>query len=230
MKDLHASFSEFDTTHIQTHLQAKLPQNINLFFDKIANCQRPLFADELLLTADASGSRKREFVAGRNALKFAAGKYHESAISIGRRPTGEPVLPSHLVGSISHKSPFVIAIAAKREHFASIGIDLDTIDEWNYNAVLAFTSENKLRRYENLGLSHDELYSLLFSIKESVFKALYPLFQLASPSISKIHPNISKCNKTEFSFSFAWKDKCVNGKGFIAAPWIVSVAWYHNNV
>ncbi|WP_338848521.1 4'-phosphopantetheinyl transferase superfamily protein [Massilia sp. W12] len=125
----------------------------------------------------AAPKRQIEFAAGRwcarQALRQLA--YHGAAeIGIGEHRC--PQWPDAFIGSISHSQGWALAVVGHRARFEAIGIDLEAIlPEASAHSVsrhLAIASELAVGRLH--GLPYAIWVSLLFSAKESLFKALYP--------------------------------------------------------
>lgn len=114
--------------------------------------------------ADAlSPVRRREFAAGRAALRAALG--FDAAILPDDR--GAPVLPAGYVGSISHKGELAAGLVA-RDDGARIGVDLE----------VAAPSRQAIERRiltprEQAAISGRQI-TLAFAIKEAIYKAIDP--------------------------------------------------------
>jgi 4'-phosphopantetheinyl transferase EntD len=133
-----------------------------------------LLADEAVFVRNAVPSRRREFTAGRNALRHALDQLGlpTRAILVGRMR--EPVLADGVTASITHTADYCAAAAMKQGATMSIGIDAET------NTPM----ESELRRLivspeEDACLSsalHDlgcDGAKLAFSVKEAFFKAFF---------------------------------------------------------
>lgn len=130
-----------------------------------------------LLHPNASQKRIREFSAGRLAARNALEKLGLSAapaIRLGKR--GEPVWPENYVGSISHSERLAVAVAASKTDFRGVGIDLQSLRR----AVNEEIARRICHPQEILWCRADALdfqtrLMTIFSAKETLFKALYPL-------------------------------------------------------
>lgn len=114
--------------------------------------------------ASLGETRRREFAAGRTALRRAFGQ----DVAILPDDRGAPQLPAGWVGSISHKGARAAAIVAPADA-GYIGIDLE----------LATQSRLPIERriltpYEQENVSGREV-TLYFAIKEAVYKAIDPI-------------------------------------------------------
>lgn len=142
---------------------------------------RPEAVDELLLpeeqvlVARASPKRRREFAAGRHCARVALASLGHDPVPVGMGPKREPLWPSGVVGSITHCATYAAAAVARAERVASVGIDVE-VDEPLPNGVLervALPAERAfVARHLGDGVPWDRL---LFSAKEAVYKAWFPL-------------------------------------------------------
>ena len=117
------------------------------------------------------------FAAGREcAARAAAQLGAQPPIDVPRGAAGEPVWPDGLTGSITHKDWFFSAAVARQSEALAIGIDAERIIDADRAAVIA--RRVALPQEGFVGgqtLAPGLRVSLLFSIKEAVFKCLYPL-------------------------------------------------------
>lgn len=125
----------------------------------------PLVGDEREVAARRSPTRRREFVAGRTALRAALGL--EVAIVSDER--GAPVLPSGWVGSISHKGARAAALAAPAGS-GHVGLDLEIAAE-----PRGAIERRVLTAREQAQLTSRREITLRFALKEAVYKAVDPI-------------------------------------------------------
>lgn len=127
---------------------------------------------------EAATKRQAEYLAGRicahEALRHATGTPAVPAIGEDRAPCW----PADATGSITHGAGFAAAIAARREHWLGLGLDVEkrlTVARAD-RLVEQILTPRELQGYRSLNDEHRALLlTLTFSIKESLFKALYPL-------------------------------------------------------
>ena len=90
-----------------------------------------------------------------------------------------PIWPLGHVGCISHSRNLAAAVVASRNDYRSIGIDLEyhlRDDECTTELIRSIQEPVEEERLTSLhALTRGEALTLIFSVKESVFKALYPL-------------------------------------------------------
>ena len=122
--------------------------------------------------------RQAEYLAGRLCARsiLAEHGYHQFDVATGKHR--EPIWPQGIVGSITHHGKLAAAICYPDCNILGIGIDLaDVVDAGAGDALLQLVvsaSELALLRssVDELGLHH--LLTLVFSVKESFFKAAFP--------------------------------------------------------
>lgn len=128
---------------------------------------------------NATAKRRAEFLAGRvcaqQALLRLAGKPHMPRQGADRMP----IWPRGCVGSISHSNGLAAAVVARQTDYRSLGMDLESsLDEGDCtdDLIYAIQTRSERERLASLhALTQGEALTLAFSIKESVFKVLYPL-------------------------------------------------------
>ncbi|MFG2057207.1 4'-phosphopantetheinyl transferase [Micromonospora sp. NPDC048930] len=129
------------------------------------------------LVAKAVETRRREFVTARRCAREALDKLGHPPGPIRSGPRREPVWPAGVVGSITHCAGYRAAAVARVTDLAGLGIDAephDALPEGVRETVTVAGEPDLLRR---LGRGHPTVHwdRLLFSAKESVYKAWYPL-------------------------------------------------------
>jgi enterobactin synthetase component D len=122
--------------------------------------------------------RQAEFLAGRlcalEALRGLTGKPFVPPVGEDRAPQW----PQGIVGSITHSAGGAGVGAGHREHWAGLGLDIERVMTPERADRLAneILTPSELESYALLSLSERaELVTRAFSLKESLFKALYPL-------------------------------------------------------
>ncbi|MGX5014020.1 enterobactin synthase subunit EntD [Enterobacter asburiae] len=124
--------------------------------------------------ADAGRKRKADHLAGRIAAAHALNDRTIPAIG----PSGEPLWPEGVSGSITHSGTQAMAVVV-RDRLALIGIDCETILPENEAREI---KDGVIDAREERVLSHSGYpfalaLTLAFSAKESLFKALFPQVQ-----------------------------------------------------
>jgi 4'-phosphopantetheinyl transferase EntD len=133
-----------------------------------------LFPEEASQLAKAVDGRVREFATGRSCARLALEKLGLPASPILRGPKREPIWPPGIVGSITHCDGYRAAAVARQSQVLALGIDAE-IDEALPDGVLkllAVAEERAFLARAPAGIHWDRL---LFSAKESLYKAWFPL-------------------------------------------------------
>ncbi|SNR86669.1 4'-phosphopantetheinyl transferase family protein [Pseudomonas segetis] len=122
--------------------------------------------------------RQTEYLAGRlcarEALRQVTGVARVPAVGEDRAP----VWPLNVCGSISHGNGLAAAIVAERNHWRGLGLDIEQPLETQRAARLAseILTPREMHRIAKTSAEEQAWWvSLSFSLKESLFKALYPL-------------------------------------------------------
>ena len=124
--------------------------------------------------------RRAEFLAGRvcarAALQQLEGLNFTPAIGEDRAP----VWPAHIAGSITHSTGRAAAIVANKRHWRGLGMDLENLLNAERADRLAGEILNPAELQRMAAGPRDHLallVTLTFSVKESLFKALYPIVE-----------------------------------------------------
>ena len=134
-----------------------------------------LFPEEELVLGGAVEKRRREFVTGRACAREALAGLGFPAAPIGSGAKGEPLWPPGVVGSITHCEGYRAAAVARSNSVLMLGIDAERnapLGEGVWEDV-AHGRERELRDGDSDDGHH--LDAVLFSAKEAIFKAIYPL-------------------------------------------------------
>lgn len=133
-----------------------------------------------LPTTIKSAAKKRiiEFFYGRFCAKMAAKHLiPDINISVGINTDRSPQWPSEIVGSISHSQQIALSACGLSTNIAGIGIDIEhLINKAAAKDVFELIAEpNELQIKTMQQWPFEERLTLIFSAKESLYKALYPL-------------------------------------------------------
>ncbi len=133
-----------------------------------------LLPEEAALLGRSCDERRREFSAGRHCARQALGALGIAPTPILRGPKREPLWPAGIVGSITHCRGYRAAAAAHAADLVTIGIDAEphaALPAGVAGYVLGEAERAWLKRAPP-GIHWDRL---IFSAKESVYKAWFPL-------------------------------------------------------
>lgn len=175
-------------------LERILPPRVAVVASREDILDEPLFAAEERALGQAVEKRRREFATARACARAALRELGEPPRAIPAGPRGAPIWPAGIVGSITHCDGYRACAVARDADVATLGVDaepdaplpaglLDDIALPEERAQLAALAR------EEPGVSWDRL---LFSAKESVYKAWFPLagrwlgFEDATVSIDRL--------------------------------------------
>jgi enterobactin synthetase component D len=122
--------------------------------------------------------RRAEYLAGRHAAAQALRSLCLPE-TVGRGVDGLPLWPVGATGSIAHGAGVACALAARRDGYRSLGVDVERVLGQAECVALAPAIARKdellLLRGALCHARSGQRLSVLFSCKESLFKCLYPL-------------------------------------------------------
>lgn len=123
--------------------------------------------------------RKSSFQAGRELASLAISSILDTkyVYSVGMNKDRSPNWPDGIVGSISHSQNHVIVSVADGSQFLSLGVDVEMkmTDRISQMCTSTIFVEGEQNLYKNSWLGFEEFVTLVFSAKESIFKAIYPI-------------------------------------------------------
>ena len=126
-----------------------------------------------MLNSIKDEARRLESILGRQCIRKALSKFKEyKSYPILKGSTGEPLFPNGILGSIAHTESIAIGAITNDKNIKSIGIDIQNIKEFNASKRMIESNEDNLSRCSLLEI---------LSIKESVYKAIYSLYNITVP-------------------------------------------------
>jgi 4'-phosphopantetheinyl transferase EntD len=141
----------------------------------LAGLAATLHPEELELAASWAPPRRRTWIAGRAALRMALVRAGLEAPAIGSDDRGAPVLPAGASGSVSHKERVAVALVARAEPDARIGVDIELDAPLRIDIARKVLREDELHELAELAdAERTAEVRLRFSAKEAVYKALDP--------------------------------------------------------
>ena len=155
------------------------------YHDELFNQLDIIFPNSL---ESAVSKRRAEYLAGRILAREILHDfkiYHFSVLSTRRCP----IWPKNIVGSISHKSSVAICVGAKNNTYSGVGVDIENIiNEASLASIKNRVLDvNEQDLFDNSAMHASVAVTIGFSVKESLFKALYPSVQkILDFSIAKI--------------------------------------------
>jgi 4'-phosphopantetheinyl transferase EntD len=131
--------------------------------------------EENVLSASVVPKRRADFTAGRVAARRAlalAGLTRPPALMVG--PRGQPLWPAGWVGSIAHTLDVAVAVVARSTEVEAVGVDVEAREAPGPEVARHIATAQELD-WLQLGLpGWRTRLGLLFSAKESLYKALFP--------------------------------------------------------
>lgn len=123
----------------------------------------------------ASNKRKAEYFGGR----YCCAQIFQLCgvdLQVAKAPHGAPIWPSHYDGSISHSHNRAVAIMGIDRAAQTMGVDIEYYNAKNTALIVAkvLNEDEKIFLAQCNFLEFDLLCAIVFSAKESLFKALYP--------------------------------------------------------
>jgi len=136
-----------------------------------------LFPLEAAIVERASDKRRREFTAGRECARIALGKLGVAPVPILIGERGAPQWPPGIVGSITHCAGYRAAAVARASDVAAIGMDAEPGHPLPRGVLDVISLPAERARLAALARERPAVCwdRLLFSAKESVYKAWFPL-------------------------------------------------------
>lgn len=147
-----------------------------------AECRKPvttdqLFAEERMQIAHAVHKRQLEYSTVRWCARQALKRMHHAPVAVLNNHQHAPCWPAGLVGSMTHCDNYYAAALAWQTDYKAIGIDAEPHKPLPVGVLRRVSSEIEQGMLAQLIKNNPHIYwdTLLFSIKESIFKAWFPL-------------------------------------------------------
>jgi 4'-phosphopantetheinyl transferase EntD len=136
-----------------------------------------LFPDEEAVIAKAVDKRRREFTTARACARAALAKLGLPPVPIVPGLRGVPQWPAGVVGSITHCAGYRASAVARHGDVITIGVDAEPHDTLPDGVLEAVASDGEQDRLAALAAAEPGVCwdRMLFSAKESVYKAWFPL-------------------------------------------------------
>lgn len=124
--------------------------------------------------------RQAEFMAGRLCARAALLQLDGTRATPSIGEDRAPLWPAHVSGSITHSNGRAAALVGLKRDWQGLGIDLENLLSAERAQRLAkeiLTPDELQRMADGAAEQIAHLVTLTFSVKESLFKALYPIVQ-----------------------------------------------------
>jgi 4'-phosphopantetheinyl transferase EntD len=135
------------------------------------------FPGEEDLIANAVEGRRREFITARRCARAALRAFGHADAPIRPGPKREPCWPAGMTGSITHCSGYRAAAVARTSDIDLLGIDAEPNGPLPEGVAESITVAGETAMLDRLARTHPGTHwgRLLFSAKESVYKAWFPV-------------------------------------------------------
>lgn len=136
-----------------------------------------LYPEEAAFVARAVAKRRREFAAVRACARRAMEKLGVPPQPVLPGDRGAPQWPAGLTGSMTHCDGYCAAALVRVADLASLGIDAEPHGPLPEGVLESVSLPGERTRLRQLAEAHPAVHwdRLLFSAKESVYKAWFPL-------------------------------------------------------
>ncbi|GAA1394532.1 4'-phosphopantetheinyl transferase superfamily protein [Catellatospora coxensis] len=137
----------------------------------------PLFPEEEQLVARAVDKRRAEFATARRCAREALAQHGFAPAPLLTGERGQPLWPAGTVGSITHCAGYRAAVVARAADLGSVGVDAEPHHPLPDGVLDTIALPAELARLRTLAAAHPGVCwdRVLFSAKESVYKAWFPL-------------------------------------------------------
>jgi 4'-phosphopantetheinyl transferase EntD len=138
-----------------------------------------LFPDEEAAIAKAVDKRRREFSTARACARAALTRLGLPPAPIVPGLRGAPQWPAGIVGSMTHCAGYRAAAVARVADIVTVGLDAEPHEDLPSGVLGAVASDSEQARLAALAATRPDVCwdRMLFSAKESVYKAWFPLTQ-----------------------------------------------------
>ncbi|MGW0195687.1 4'-phosphopantetheinyl transferase family protein [Nonomuraea sp. NPDC003201] len=137
----------------------------------------PLHPEEVVCVTRALRGRRQEFATGRHLARSGLVRLGLPPVGIPKGERGAPRWPEGVVGSITHCAGYRAAAVARTDDLLALGIDAEPHGPLPSEVLKLVATPAEGARLERLAGGNPRIAwdRVLFSAKESVYKAWYPL-------------------------------------------------------
>ena len=155
-------------SEIQTLLAELFPDQAAVCFSTGQPSESNLLPEELAHTKKMVGARRLEFAQGRACARAALESLGLPPVAIPTGSNREPLWPESVVGSITHTDGAAAAVVGHGAQFAGLGLDMESAEPLGEDLI------ELICRPDEEGRKDGKHAKLLFSIKEAIYKCIYP--------------------------------------------------------
>ncbi|WP_462164769.1 4'-phosphopantetheinyl transferase family protein [Pseudoalteromonas xiamenensis] len=120
--------------------------------------------------------RRAEFLAGRICAQHALSMVGVNDFQVLAGQDRAPIWPKNVLGAITHSKGLAMAVVVDASAYKGIGLDIEHFmsDKREHDLQKHLLCEQEQTQFKLLGHVCSHPLTLVFSAKESIFKALYP--------------------------------------------------------
>lgn len=150
---------------------------------------------KILLSNTISNSvvkRQAEYFAGRLAARYALERLGHEDFDVGTGLHRSPLWPPGICASITHANGIAICLASFNKQFEYVGVDMEKVISPDVVRKISrsIIKADEFSFLELLELDYNVAFTIVFSAKETLFKALYPsvgnYFDFSAAKIERI--------------------------------------------
>jgi 4'-phosphopantetheinyl transferase EntD len=160
--------------HVRRGLPAAVGVGIRYLADMGAQPPRLHPLEENILGPRAVPGRRALFALGRAAARDALLELGFAPVGIGRGEGGEPLWPEDVVGAISHSQDVAVAVVGHRTDYVGMGVDVEEPARGPTSRAARLVCRPNEMAWVDPESGTLRL-TMLFSAKEAIFKAAYPI-------------------------------------------------------
>ena len=135
--------------------------------------EEALLPEEAVYFRNALSKVRRRSGAARIVARELLSRLNCDDVPITKSPSGAPVWPTEVVGSLAHEVQIAVAAVAQKSDILALGVDIEPADDLPDNLVNVIATATEQSRYGQPLLRSRQL----FVAKEAVYKAVHPLDQ-----------------------------------------------------
>jgi 4'-phosphopantetheinyl transferase EntD len=153
-----------------------------LFPEEVFTCSleeegdpRWLHPEEASCVREAVPKRRREFAQGRFCARQALAHFGIRDFPLLMGKDRAPLWPRGIIGSLSHCAGYCAVAVARRGDLQGVGMDVELAEPLEQDLLSLICTDSEAERLAGSPAeTRGVLAKLLFSVKESVFKCVYP--------------------------------------------------------
>jgi 4'-phosphopantetheinyl transferase EntD len=152
-----------------------LPASVAVVEANPAQWEAEMLPEEASVVARSGPRRRREFAAGRACARLALARLGHQPAPLLPGPDRAPAWPPGTVGSITHCPDYCAAAAARRSELRALGLDAELNQPLPQGVSELVCTPAELEWSASTEHHGPDWRTLIFSAKESVYKAWQPL-------------------------------------------------------